>query len=192
MPLVDLRGFHDNAFDARWYPKRRKGRGGGAPIPEDLRFAAPRSRVFNISAINGGGAVTWYGFPRCIGPGIIKRIQIWNMNANDPVGVTLEIGVSYAPLASGFQALTLARPYEVLTEMHPDSNRIAATAGDGIPFGTVPGGTDRQSLQVDLIITQPEFYPVLGLVNSTGGNHGWDVQLTVLEAVNPEALRFFL
>lgn len=192
MPQLSDRGFYDNAFDARWYPKARKGRGGGAPIPEDLRFSAPRSRVFNISAINGGGAVSWYGFPRCIGPGIIKSLMLWNMNANDPVGATVEIGVTYAPLASGFQATTLARPYEILTEFHPDSNRINAQAGDGIPLGTVPTGTNRQSLTLDLIVTQPEFYPVLALVNSTGGNHGWDAQLVVLEAVNPEALRFFL
>jgi len=180
------------AADLDNYPRPRK-RGVGVDLADlGVPAPAPRMRYFPFHFAQGGPFRWSFSLGRVRGPAIIKGLELYPHAGGDPPSITLEVGTAQLPVNEVNAPLGSPKPYLCLTEFHDPFGLTAGAAGDGIPLGTMPNTHTRYQIPLDLIVTEGEFYPVIATCNAGAAVFSITGALRVLEAVDPEALRFFL
>ena len=192
MPLVDERGFHEAAFGAHWYPRKRKRQNSGAATEQLSGGQLPRTRVFPWVMSVTGTSRRSLSTQRLVGPAIIKDISLTPGFGLDPPNCTIEVGIAHVSVTEAGVALGSARPFSVQLELQNPFGVIGDAAGDGIPLGSAGTALRWPTIPLDIVVTDPEFFVVVSVVNNSASAATMVGQVRVVEAVNPEALRFFL
>jgi hypothetical protein len=182
-------------LDALTYPLPRRSRT-GPPSSLDAAAAAaaagsttpPRTRIFPWALNETATSRRTISTPRLVGPAIFKSLTFYSSTHQDPPGETLEIGWSPVAVQEAGVALATVRPYTVLTELLDPFGQVNSSAGRGFPQWTIPGATLPWSIDLDLILTEPQFVFTISLVNNTALAQSWHGNAIVLEAVNADAL----
>lgn len=180
------------AADLKNYPAPRKRGTDTAVEAPPTSFQAPRMRVFPFFFTFAASSRRAFSTPLLAGPAIIKGIELYPTLVSSPPSLTVEVGTSRIEVLENSVALSTPRPYTVLTELLDPFAGMNPAAGDGYPLHTVPTLTAKYESALDLIITDREFCAVLAMVNNNVGAAEVSGVLRVLEAVDPEALRFFV
>jgi hypothetical protein len=181
--------------EARTYPLPRRNRVGpsssldlASEIAQGAAITPPRGRVFpfvfNITANTRRTIST----PLLVGPAILKRIFFTSGTAAAPPNQSLEFGWAPIQVQEAGVLLATVRPYTVLSELLNPFAVMAAASGQGFPITTFPNTHVRWNLPVDLIVTEPRFSFCVSLVNNSASASEFEGYITVLEAVNADAL----
>ena len=180
------------ASDPLTYPASRKGRGDAAALLAGEVTRAPRTRLFPFYQRGILNRRTSWSTPRLVGPVVIKDVTIQFSTVSDPPTSTLELGTANIPVNENAVLMTVPRSWTVLTELLDPGALIAGIAGEGFANPTIPLASSHQNRALNLIITDPEFFLVFSFWNNNASTSSVSGVITLLEAVDPEALRSFL
>lgn len=191
--MSDTRGFQRSEIDASWYPRARKGRAGTPGGAEVQTVRAPRKRIFPwVLNVTPAGNRHSFSCPPCIAPAVIQKWSIAHGTAGDPPSITAEIGIAYSLVRENAVNRATSRPYTSLIELQDPFGYMTAGSGTGYPAASVVAHATVGEITLDIPVTGGEFRPVVAIVNASGGAASFNGFLTVLEGVDPEAIRFFL
>lgn len=189
---VDRELFRESNIDPTWYPRARKGRSGSpAPLAQDVT-PAPRTRIFPFFFTFAANRRRSFTTPRLIGPAIIKDLELYPTFTSSPPSFSVEIGAADTAFIENSVALTTPRPYTVLTELLDPYAAMPANVGAGYPGHTLPTETARYQRNLDLIVTTPEFFAVVALINPSAFAAEYSGAIRIIENVSREALATFL
>lgn len=180
------------ASDPLTYPGARKGRGDAAALLAGEVTRAPRTRIFPFYQRGTLNRRSTWSTPRLVGPVILKEVAAQFTTVSDPPTSTLEIGTATIAVIETAVLMTVPRSWTVLTELLDPGSNIAAIAGEGLINSTLPSAASFQNRALNLVITDPEFFLVLSFWNNNATTSAVVGHVTLLEAVDPEALRSFL
>jgi len=180
------------AADPANYPSARKGRGTGKDVEALGPFSAPRTRVFPFFFTFIGNRRRSFSTPRIQGPAIIKGLELYNSFGSSPPQLTVEVGLALQPVLEDNVLNSVPRPYETRTELIDPFAAMGANAGRGFPIHTLPTITSHYEHPLDLIVEPGSWFVVVACVNPTAFAAEFSGSLRVIEAVDQEALRFFL
>ncbi len=158
----------------------------GEPIP------LPRMRLFPFILNIVASRRTTVSGPRCIGPGIIRKVFVRETTGQGSAVRTYEIGYATSQVNEASALLTSARPYTVLTELQDPFDVQADAGGRGYPASTNFLASARLPDDVNLIVDAREFFPVFAVVNNNVNAEEVSGFMHVLENVSREALANFL
>ena len=184
--------------DARTYPLPRRSRTGPASALDASLLAGaggtltpPRSRIIPWLMFTTANSRRSVSTPLLLGPAILRKLKWGKATISTPPIKTLEVGWSTTIVTEAGVPLTNVRPYTGLIELQDPFSVASAAIGRGFPGDNTSTSYPEYEFSLDLIITEPQFCFVVSLVNNSaqGEQHGG--HLTILEAVNPEALATF-
>jgi hypothetical protein len=184
-------------IDARTYPRARLGRTGppsstAAPIPlGGAGPTIPRMRIFSFVFTESASSRRTLSFGALTGPAIIQDLMIWMGTVPGDFTTTVEIGKSLVAVTEAGVALTVARPYDVLTELKDPFNLMADAGGQGINIGAVPGVAARFPYPLMIPVTDASFYAIVALVNNSANAQNFNGSLRVLEGLSYDAFAGF-
>jgi hypothetical protein len=184
--------------DARTFPLPRRGRTGPASSLDAIAAAQgpnlpapPRSRVFPWQFSETANTRRTISTPKLIGPAILRKAYFQTSTKIAPPGESLEFGWAQTPIQEAGVALTVIRPYTVLTELLDPFGVSNIAIGKGFPNFTIPTGVAGYEVTLDLIITEPQFVFTVSLINNSLNAQQWTGWMSVLEAISPSALADF-
>jgi hypothetical protein len=185
--------------DARTFPLPRRGRTGPASSLDNIAAALgsalpapPRSRVFPFQFSETANTRRTLSTPKLIGPAILRKAFFQTSTKVAPPNESLEFGWALSPVTEAGVALTVIRPYTVLTELLDPFGVSNIAIGKGFPNFTLPGGTVGYEVTLDLIITEPQLAFTVSLINNGINAQQWIGWMSVIEAVSPSALTDFI
>jgi hypothetical protein len=175
------------------YPRPRSNRIGGESSAAAIGYTFPRSRVmsFNMSHATSGSRQTM-SLGSCQGPAIIKSIRLKWASAVDPPRTSLEIGYSRVAVLENLALSTVQRPYTLLTEVSDALGFIPFNTGEGILNTTYTTDILPGNVELNLVVNEAQFFPVLSLWIGTAATFSIVGTLQVIENVDPRALASFL
>ena len=176
------------SLDPATFPRLRTKRIGGELLTVGTQAPLPRSRVFSWAMTQTANTRRTVSGPRCQGPALLKDFS-WYISAHAAtVNVTFEIGYAKVSVTEAAVALATIRPYTVLTEIIDPSALVAGGAGQGLIDASTPGTAVRWKEPLDLIVDEPEFFPVVACCNVTATTQLAHGQLRVVEGILRSAL----
>ncbi len=177
---------------ADWFPKARKDRRPGSEGLAPAELIAPRTRLFpfhmSLDAVTRRSLST----PLLQGPMMIRSIEFYPSTVADPPNVTIEIGYATTRVTEDGVAITVQRPYTVLTELIDPFGVINDNAGAGFPLSTLPSTRAHFQRTLDMILTINSGHIVVAAIKSAVGGFPLTGVLRILEDISPEAARNFL
>lgn len=166
------RGFEiGNTLDRRAYPAARRNRTGPPPVGAAGPFAQPigsnigRTRVFPFRINELAAGRNTISTPKLLGNVVIHSLYFQYGTTGDPPPSTIEIGYALTPISEIGVALTVPRPYTVLTELIDQSNQIANDRGQGFPSTTSNSPQRGTRIPLGLIVMERELAVVIADVN---------------------------
>ena len=168
------------------FPPPASGSGGnddplGAP-------SAPRTRIFPFTWNETATSRRTISGERCRGPALWKLVVLGTGTYVAPTNKTLEIGIAATKITENGVALTLPRPYSLLLELQDPFALLVAAAGRGMPLTTTNPQYITESLSLDLVIYDAEFFPVVSLWNNTANAQQWVGHMKILEQIRLDKL----
>jgi hypothetical protein len=190
--------FLRDPWDVRTYPAPRAKRSGpppgstGGPLTSAPGQLVGRTRLFPFRLAEGAGTRNTISTPRLQGNVVVHSFFYAIGAAADPPNDTIEIGYAPAPVTEINVALTVARPYTVLTELIDHNNGIANDRGAGFPnyTGNVPQRGTR--IPLGLIILERELAVTVSVVNPSGFVQNYDGYFNLTENLSYEALAGYI
>ena len=185
--------------DSRTFPLPRRGRTGPPSSLDAINTAAgdalpapPRSRVFPFQFSETATSRRTISTPKLVGPAILRFAYFSTGTKVTPPNESLEFGWAPSPVQEAGVALTVIRPYTVLTELLDPFAVSVAAIGRGFPNFTLPPAANAFPFTLDLIVAEPQLAFVVALINNGANAQVWTGYLSILEAVSPSALANFV
>lgn len=185
-------------FDQRTYPPARLKRAGPVPGTSGGPLASPpgqlvgRTRLFPFRIAEGAGSRNTISTPQLQGNVVIHSFFYGIGAAADPPNDTIEIGYAPAPVREVNVALTVTRPYSVLTELIDHNGGIADDRGRGFPNFTVNAPQRGIRIPLGLIILERELAVTVSVVNPSGFVQNYDGYFNLTENLSYEALAGYI
>jgi len=184
--------------EALTYPLPRRNRTGPASSL-DLTLQAgtgdslvpPRSRIIPWLMVTTATSRRTISTPLLVGPAILRKLKWGKATITTPPVKTLEVGWSPLLITEAGVALTTVRPYTGLIELQDPFAVAAAAKGVGFPGDNSSTSYPEYEFTLDLIVTEARFCFTVSLVNNSAQAEQHGGHLTILEAVNAEALARF-
>jgi len=186
------------SLDALTYPLPRRSRTGPASALDltllsrgAASLTPPRARIFPWVMDMAATSRKTLSTPLLIGPAILRKIYFGRATVTTPPAQTLEIGWAPTPITENAVPLGTVRPYTLLTEKLDPFGVALATAGQGLLADNSATILPPFEWSLDLIVLEGQFCFTLSWVNNSATAEQRGGNLTVLEAVDPEALARF-
>jgi len=183
-------------FTANAYPPPIYNRSAAGQAAPAARGPAqpPRERHFTVEL--GAAAVSrrTTSSPRLIGPAIVRRISMRSQTGESPPAQFVELGYSKTPVSESDVAVGAAKPWTKLMERLANPFGFLSQAIVGVWALHNAVSSLPVEFTLDLLVTEADFFLTISLLNhgAVGSGSAILCTVTVLEAVNPEALLNFL
>jgi len=158
----------------------------------DTTGAIPRTRLFPWRVHETAARRNSFATPRLQGPVLVQSFSWKTGVVADPPNETIEIGYATTNPQETDALLTTPRPYTVLTELQDPQNIIANDRGLGFPVFTVSSPEMGSRIPLGLIITDPEVFVCVCVVNPSGSIQDFSGYLWLLEQVSRKALEMYV
>jgi hypothetical protein len=187
-------------IDARTFPVLRPKRVLGVKTAIDPTLEAlmdttgelPRPRVFPWDCNTTTGTRRTFSTPRLLGPVMITGLSYEAGAASTPPTESFEIGYANVSVRENNVALGTLRPYTVLTELRNEFNDVAAATGSGILSHTPGTSVRNYQTPLRLIITEPEVFVTVSIVNNGPSTFLLTGILTLIEQLSRKALESYI
>jgi hypothetical protein len=184
-------------IDARTYPRARIGRTGppsstaAPPSAAGGAVVVPRMRFFSFVFNETANSRRTLSFGPLTGPAIIQEVAFWLSALPGEFLNSVEIGKSLVAVTEAGVALTVPRPYDVLTELKDPFNLMADAGGQGIYVGATPSFAERRPYRLMIPVLDASFHAIVALVNNSAGAQTWNGYIRVLEGLSYDAFAGF-
>lgn len=164
--------------------------GGGGGPGTALAVSPPITRILAFNLSGNPGVRTTVSSTRIRGPAIIQSLDL-GASVSSLNSFALELGKSASSVTEQDVALTVPRPYTLLTERLSQTAAGENAQRKGFVQTSLALTTPRHLGLLNIIVLETEFFITISMVSLVAAGTAFFGHLVVLEAVPPETIAAF-